>query len=160
MFGAIKPNLGQKSEALADLVQDLLVRRGLKADLAALTLDEETTYGGTNLPRSVAERIGFTRALIKRPDIFVLNKVLGSYDEETRFNASLRLRQEMPDATIIYLEEEFRHPENFDLHVELSQGSVTQHQSADAAAERGEVVEPDLATKLQALEQTAFFCQP
>ena len=63
----------------------------------------------------------------------------------------------MPDATIIHLEEEFRHPDNFDLHVELSQGSVTQHQSADAAADGGEVVEPDLATKLQALEQTAFF---
>ena len=63
----------------------------------------------------------------------------------------------MPDATIIHLEEEFRHPENFDLHVELSQGSGTQHHSTDVAADRGEVVEPDLATKLQALEQTAFF---
>ena len=139
-----------------DLLEDILELAGRVVDTLFATFGSD----GTNLPRSVAERIGFTRALIKRPDIFVLNKVLGSYDEETRFRASLRLRQEMPDATIIYLEEEFRHPENFDLHVELSQGSVTQHQSADAAAERGEVVEPDLATKLQALEQTAFFCQP
>ena len=136
---------------------DLLVKRGLKAEVAALSLDEETTFGGENLPRSVAERIGLTRALIKRPDIFVLDRVLGSYDPETRFNASLHLRREMPNATIIYLEEEFRHPENFDLHIELSQGSLTQGVSGEGAVEADLRAEPDLATKLQLLEQTEFF---
>ena len=157
VFGVIHPGIGQRKETLSDIVTKLLVSRGHKTDLAALTLDEETTFGGANLPRRVAERIGFTRALIKRPDIFVLDQVLGSYDDETRFNASLRLRQEMPDATIIYLEEEFRHPESFDLFVELSQASVTQGQHPEQSTEDQSLVEPGLASKLKALEQTEFF---
>ncbi len=157
VFGVIKTGIGQRKDILTDVVIELLIARRLKAELAALTLDEETTFGGANLPRNVAERIGFTRALIKRPDIFVLDKVLGSYDDETRFNASLRLRQEMPNATIIYLEDAFRYPENFDLYVELSQGKITQGALEHSNTKDDLLQEPDLATKLQALEKTAFF---
>ena len=159
IFGVINKDVGARAELLLNSVAATLVEQGLKGDLAALTLDEETTLGGTNLPPRIVERIAFTRAAIKRPDIFVLDKVLGSYDDETRFDASIRLRQEMPEATIIYLEDSFRHPENFDVYAELRQGRIVQGEMDTALIQDAELAlsAPDLATKLQSLEQTVFF---
>ncbi len=59
----------------------------------------------------------------------MLDRVLSSYDDDTRFNALRRLPEEMPEATIIFLDDSVRHPEHFDLYIELSQGRIT-HGSA------------------------------
>jgi hypothetical protein len=157
IFGRLTRGNSARGEEARKIVMQALEGRNLKRKLATLTFDEPTTAGGANLPAQFAERIAFIRAAVKRPDILVLNKVLASYDEETRFAASIRLRQELPDATIIYLEDSFRHPENFDLHVELQQGKI----SLTAPDETPETSQPgssaDFATKLQALEQAEFF---
>lgn len=156
-FGLVDTGAGARADDLRELVIDALTDNGLKIPVARLSLNEETTLGGSNLARNLIERIAFTRAAIKRPDIFVLNKVLASYDQDVRRDASQRLRLEMPEATIIYLEEQFDHPENFDLYLELRQGRITVGGAKAEAAPETEITEPDLATKLQVLEETPFF---
>lgn len=159
VFGVINSEVGARAELVSNTVAATLSELGLKTDLAALTLDEETTLGGANLPPRIVERIAFTRAAIKRPDIFVLDTVLNSYDADTRIAASIKLRQEMPEATIIYIEDSFRHPENFDVYVELRNGRLIQGETEQASVEEADTASaaPDLATKLQSLEQTVFF---
>ena len=157
IFGVVDKNAAHRSIELQDVVIDTLVKHGYKSYLAGSTLIEETTFGGTNLPRKMLENIGFVRAAIKRPDIFILDKVLAGYDDSTRFQASIRLRQEMPNATIIYLEEGFRHPENFDVYMELNHGDYKLGTGVSSLEEIKDETETDLVIKLQALEQTEFF---
>lgn len=157
LFGMIDRDAGKRADDVEDAVIDYLVDQGLKAQIVGLTLKEPTALGGTNLPRKLVEKIGFIRAAIKRPDIYVLNSVLSSYDPETRINASIRLRQEMPNATLIYLEDEFVRPENFDVHIEISKGQLISGSGHQTGAATEDPEETDLAAKLQALEQTEFF---
>ncbi len=157
IFGVVDKNSAHRSIELHDVVINTLVKQGYKSYLAGSTLIEETTFGGTNLPRKMLENIGFARAAIKRPDIFVLDKVLAGYDDSSRFQASIRLRQEMPNATIIYLEEGFRHPENFDVYMELNHGGYKLGTGVSSLDEVKVETETDLAIKLQASEQTEFF---
>ncbi|WP_281954325.1 cyclic nucleotide-binding domain-containing protein, partial [Pseudophaeobacter arcticus] len=65
-----------------------------------------------------------TRAAIKRPDVLILDRALASHDSDSRLRTRDRLRALMPATTMIFLEEEFRHPERYDLFVEIHEGHI------------------------------------
>ena len=67
------------------------------------------------------------------------------------------MRKELPDTTIIYLEEEFRHSENFDVFVELQHGNIKQAFDNIPKVDAQQDSSADLARMLQVLEQTEFF---
>ncbi len=156
IFGKLSDTAGAKVEALTDLVASTLLEAGLKRLVAELIYDEPTGLGGAKLPARFAERLAFTRAAIKRPDILVLDRALASYDPETRISASIELREEMPKATLIYLEERFERPENFDVYIELLHGRIKSSETGDAKPPDN-IASTDLAEKLAAMAKADLF---
>lgn len=157
LYGTLDRSSGQRADALLNQVSKICDAANLKSDIARLTLQEETTFGGSNLPTSITERLAFTRAAIKRPNIFVLNKALASYDQTIRLAASRRLREELPEATLIYLEESFESPENFDIYLQFQDGKFINDAMPQPKDKEEQMEPPDLASKLLSLEQTEFF---
>jgi ABC-type multidrug transport system fused ATPase/permease subunit len=157
LFGKFAGENPARADQIREIVANTLKDNNLKRDVSALTYGEPTNLGGTNLPADIAEGIAFTRACLKRPNILVLNKILSSFDDDIRFAASILLREEMPTATIIYLEDSFRHPENFDVYIEMQNGRIntTAHQTSETTTLESK--DPDIAIKLRTLEENTFF---
>ena len=100
--------------------------------------------------------MAFTRATIKKPDILILENALASYDMKTQVAVYKRLRELLPDTTVVYLNDQFENPGAFDMYVEIRQGRVISD-GGPVAVEEDSAASADLTRKLRALEQTPLF---
>ena len=155
IYGKVARGAGAKTQKLRDLVSAVLVEHGLTQLTSLVTLDIPTAIGGANLDITVRERVAFARAVIKRPDILVLNQALASHGREERQATRERLRELLPDATLIFLEEEFSSPENFTQIVQVDGGRIAETPSTERE-EAGDF-DADLYEKLRMLERTDLF---
>jgi len=88
-FGRVARQAGPKGDKLHDLLGSLLA--------------------------ATHERLAFIRAAMRKPDILVLDNALQSQEATERVAFRDRVRDLLPEATIIYLEPRVERPEDFDL---------------------------------------------
>ncbi|MEL6617310.1 MAG: ABC transporter transmembrane domain-containing protein [Pseudomonadota bacterium] len=153
LYGRVSMVAGAKAEVIEDLVAELIVEAGLRRYVAETIFDISTGIGGTNLPTIFHERVAFSRAGIKRPDIMVLDRALASHSSELRDKTRTALADLMPDATLIFLEESFNDPDNYDLFVEIKDGRIDGVQIQEEDEEEGD----DLNRKLRVIARTDLF---
>ena len=156
LFGKVCSTSGAKMNLLREAVGGVLIDAGLKSQIAGLIYDVPTGLGGTNLPPLFAERLAFIRATIKRPDILILDHALASYGKNVRATAAKKLRELIPEATLIFLDDKFEHPENFDVYVELKHGRIKDGET-DGIELGDNIASADLLKKLRALATTDLF---
>jgi len=156
IFGKTRSGTAAKANVLREIVADTLLEAGIKTLVSELIYDFPTGLGGTNLPSIYTEHMSFCRAAIKRPDILILNQAMVSFDKKSRIAMFTELRKVLPNTMLIYLEDSFRHPKNFDFYIELENGSVKSKETIRAAD--GEIfASADLSKKLFALGKTDLF---
>ncbi len=157
IFGQISRVAGAREALIEDIIVDVLSKHGLRRLAAQTILDLDTSLGGANLPAIFRERVAFSRAGIKKPDILIFENSLASHDTESRERIGKRISRLMPDTTIIFIERTITNPENFDLFVEIVggriDGSVQQDKGLNMDARR------DLNRKIEAITKTDLFGQ-
>lgn len=156
IFGRISSLAGAKEKLIEDIVVDVLSKHGLRRLVAQSIYDVVTTSGGDNLPAVFRERLSFSRAGIKKPDILLLRNALASHDNKARILTRDRISDLMPNATKIFLENNFPNPESYDLFVEIIDGRI------DGIAQKEPVDEnarQDLNRKLSVIAQTDLFAK-
>jgi ABC-type multidrug transport system fused ATPase/permease subunit len=156
IFGKITDSAGPRAEDIRARVSDVLAEAGVKSLVMRLMYDLPIALGGANLPAMFAEPLAFARAVIKRPDILVLDNALASFDAETRRDVFVELRNLLPEVTIIHLADRLPDGMDFDLALEIRQGRLTTGESRDES-EEDSAARADLNRKLRALEQSDLF---
>nr|WP_174820058.1 cyclic nucleotide-binding domain-containing protein [Ruegeria arenilitoris] len=156
LFGKVSQIGGARSDEVRKVIADVLTENGARPLVVELIYDVPVALGGQNLPAALAEPLAFTRATIKKPDILILENALASYGMDTQVAVFRNLRELLPDATIIYLNEQFKNPGAFDMFVEIRQGRVVSDQ-VPSDVEGDSAASADLTRKLRALEQTPLF---
>ncbi|MEO0623474.1 MAG: ABC transporter transmembrane domain-containing protein [Pseudomonadota bacterium] len=156
IYGKIAFAAGVGEAKLRDLVTEVLIEAGLKEAIAATIFDVETGLGGSNLPPVAHERIGFVRAAIKRPDILVLDRALASHSQEERARTRNRLRELMPETTLVFLEEKISRPDQYDLFLEIEDGRLVTDSDVEPETAADGVSDP-LEKKLRELEKVSLF---
>lgn len=156
IFGKTRSGAAAKANVLREIVADTLLEAGIKTLLSELIYDFPTGLGGANLPSLYAEHMAFLRASIKRPDILILNQAMASFDDKSRIAMTMELRKVLPNTTLIYLEDSFQHPENFDVYIELENGRIKSKETIRAVDDE-KSASADLSKKLLALETIDLF---
>ncbi|MEO0380763.1 MAG: ABC transporter transmembrane domain-containing protein [Pseudomonadota bacterium] len=155
LFGKMAEGAGTKGEEVRRIVVQVLTEEGFSPLVLELVFDVPIALGGANLPAIFAEPLSISRATIKRPDVLILDKVMSSYDPETREALVENLRRLLPDSIIVFLNDTFEDDSVFDLHFEIQQGRLVGAEGARAEADTE--VGADLARKLDALSRTPLF---
>ncbi|MEM7438349.1 MAG: cyclic nucleotide-binding domain-containing protein [Pseudomonadota bacterium] len=154
IYGRISAVAGGREQEVIDLVVDVIREHDLQRDVAQSIFWLETSIGADNLPKVFRERMAFSRAAIKRPDVFILHNALSSYNAENRSKLRSRLRDLMPNTTKVFIEKEFNNPSDYDLFVEIKDGRID-------GGTRSEVIDEDaksdLGMKLSAISQAELF---
>ena len=156
LFGKVSQIGGARTDEARKLIVAVLAEHGARSMVVELVYDVPVALGGQNLPAVFAEPLAFTRATIKKPDILILENALASYDMETQEAVYKNLRELLPDATVIYLNDQFENPGEFDMYVEIRQGRVVTDE-VPTDIEGDGAASADLGRKLRALEQTPLF---
>jgi ABC-type multidrug transport system fused ATPase/permease subunit len=87
-------------------VKKIIIESGLEGPMRLLIADVLVESGGENLAAVTKERLSLARALIRKPDIIILDRVLYSNQNQERLSALERVRMLLPEATIIIMERE------------------------------------------------------
>lgn len=124
IFGRVSMMAGARVEEIHQIIARLLDENGLRRAVAEIIYDMPSGLGGAKLPTVIQERAAFSRAGIKRPDILILDKALASHDSKSRAKTRARLRELLPQTTIIFMEDSFASPDNYDLFVEIKDGRI------------------------------------
>ncbi len=155
IFGRVSRVAGSREAKIEDIVVEVLSKHNLRRLAAESIHDLVTSSGGSNLPAVFKERIAFSRAGIKKPDILILANSLASHDSDERAKMRERVTKLMPDTTIIFIEKQIRNPERYDMYVEIVDGridgGVKQEVRQDSDARQ------DLDRKISALAKTELF---
>ncbi|NUH64073.1 cyclic nucleotide-binding domain-containing protein [Sulfitobacter sp. S0837] len=155
IFGRISILAGAREKQVEDIVVDVLSEHGLKGLIAQSIFDLPTTQGGENLPSMFRERISFSRAGIKKPDVLILQNAMANHDSDMRSRMRERISELLPDATKIFIEKHFSNPEYYDLFVEIEDGRI------DGAAREEETLDEDarrdLNRKLRTVAEAELF---
>ncbi|MEM9031287.1 MAG: ABC transporter ATP-binding protein/permease, partial [Pseudomonadota bacterium] len=157
IYGRISSMAGAREKKVEEIVVKVFNEHGLRRRAAQSIFDLETTQGGENLPAVFRERIAFSRAGIKRPDILILGNALASHDAEARAAMRARISDLMPDATKVFIESKFHNPDAYDLHIEISEGRVDGATRVEEPQDDG--MRQDLARKLKVVADTELFSE-
>jgi len=155
LYGKVADGAGTRGDELRRIVVQVLAEEGVSPLVLELVFDVPIALGGANLPALFAEPLSISRATIKRPDILVLDKVMSSYDAETREALIGNLRALLPQSILIFLNDGFEDEGVFDMHFEVQQGRLVGAEGA--RAESDSEVGADLARKVEALSRTPLF---
>ena len=153
-FGRVARKAGLISDKLHDLLGALLEEHGLRSEVAGLIGDVPLTAGGTNVSAPMHERLAFIRAAIRKPDILVLDHALQSQEASERIAFRDRVRDLLPEATIIHLEPRIARTEDFDQVFDIADGKLADYETMEIADTEGQT---DLSRKIKALGRTAIF---
>ncbi len=155
IFGRISSMEGSRKRLIEDVVVDVLRENGLRRQAAQSIYDLVTTRGGDNLPTVFRERLAFSRAGIKKPDILILGNAIASHNAEARAAMRERIRNLMPDTTMIFIEREFSNPDNYDMFVEIVDGRIVKTEKTDDESDTPE--RKDLNRKIEVIARTELF---
>lgn len=155
IFGRISKMAGARENMIEDIIVDVLSEHGLRRLAAESIYDLVTSSGGDNLPAVFRERVAFSRAAIKKPDILILANSLASQDSETRSRLRDSVSKLMPDTTKIYIENQFINTDNYDLFVEIVDGRIDGGARQDAAQDAD--ASQDLNRKIDEIAKTELF---
>lgn len=158
IYGRVMAQAGNKAELVREIVSDVLAKNDLRRLVAETIFDLPTGLGGANLPAVFQERAAFSRAGIKRPDVLVLDKAIASHDAENRRQMRGALRQLLPNSTLIFMEDNFENPTEYDLYIEIKNGRIdgVQTPETDLVPDGGS---DDLRQKLRAISGTETFAK-
>lgn len=124
IYGRVSMMAGARAEEIEDAVAEVLSENGMRQRVTSVMYDLPTGLGGTNLPTVFQERAAFSRAAIKRPDILILDQALASHDAESRRQTRMKLRDLLPNATMIFMEDRFEHPDAYDMFIDIRNGRI------------------------------------
>ncbi len=156
LYGRVSAIAGARAEEIEDIVANLMIEKDLRRRVAETIFDLPTGLGGANLPTVFHERVAFSRAGIKRPDILVLDQALASHDAKARQATRQALRGLLPHSTLIFMEEKFENPDAYDVFVEINNGRIDGVQILDGE-EDDDGTSRDLRRKLRVIGQTDLF---
>lgn len=155
LFGRISTLAGAREKQVEDVVVAVIKEQGLQRLVAESIYDLATSTGGRNLPAVFRERIAFSRASIKKPEILILQNSLASHNSESREGVREGVSQLMPDTTTIFIETNPINADNYDVYVELIGGRVNSTDLSDVSVDGD--ARQDLDQKIDSISNTDLF---
>lgn len=157
LYGRLPRMADAQQDVICDLMADLLARHDLRQAVAETFWDMPSGRGGGSLPGIALERAAFSRAALKRPDVLILDKALASHDPASRARTRAKLRTLLPEATMIFMEDSFTNPTDYDMHIEIDGGRIDglDQGPLDAQADGSS----DLRRKLRVISRNDLFAR-
>ena len=153
IYGRFSSMAGLQADRVQEIVTEVLVKHDLKRQVSVNLFDVPTAIGGANLPAAFQERAAFGRAAIKRPDVMVFNQTMGGQEQANHAQIRNRLHDLLPDTTLIFIQDSFPNPEEFDVYAEIREGRL------DGAGQDDDDpnVSDDLRRKLRIISRNELF---
>ncbi len=139
LFGRLAFGRAQAAETVGEATREVLDSLNLRNAVIEVGLEHEVGVGGKRLNATQRQKLAVARALIKKPDVLIVNEALGGMDEVTQ----TRILRQVLDASqgrgVIWALQRAEAAQNFGSVLVMDEGRLVRQGSfeeiTDAAAE-------------------------
>jgi ABC-type multidrug transport system fused ATPase/permease subunit len=142
LFGKIAYGEADAPLRVPAVLSEVLDTLALRAMVIDVGLDYQVGSGGSRLSPAQRQRAAIARALLKRPDLLILNEATAALDGQAQAKVTQGLQQEMAGRGLIWVLHRASLARNFDRVLVMSGGKLQ---------EQGRIADLDNKTSLTAL---------
>jgi len=124
LFGKIAYGEADATGRILQVVGEVLDEMSLRSAIIDVGLDYHVGTAGSRLSPAQRQRAGIARALLKRPDLLILNEATAALDGSAQAKVSEGLRQEMAGRVLIWVLHRASLARNFDRVLVMSGGRL------------------------------------
>ena len=129
LFGRLAYGQARAEEIVGRAVTEVLDQLGLRATVIEVGLDYEVGIGGNRLSAAQRQKIGLGRALLKRPDILIVNDALAVLDGGSQARLLRRVLERRKGRGVIWTLQRPEAAENFDRVLVMDEGRLVEQGS-------------------------------
>jgi ABC-type iron transport system FetAB ATPase subunit len=102
LFGKLVYGKAHAAQKIGDIIAELVAALGLREIVIEAGLDFPAGIGGTRLTAVQRQKVALARAVLKRPDILILNESTASFDGPSQAHVLMSLIEEFAGRTLIW----------------------------------------------------------
>jgi ABC-type multidrug transport system fused ATPase/permease subunit len=137
LFGKVAFGQAQAEARIATLITEALEQLGLVDRVVEAGLASPTGGGGSRLSAMQRQKLALARAVIKRPDVFILDNPLGSFDSREQVLVRDALLDYFADKGVFWALQNPAWAQYFDRILVLEGGRLVEHGAYDELAREG-----------------------
>jgi len=126
LFGTVAFDAAQGAARVQSLVTQVLDRMELHAAVSEVGLDYQVGSGGSRLTGAQRQKLAIARAIVKRPDLLILNEAMASLDPSAQQQILAGLQEQCKDVAMIIVLQRARFARHFDHVVVMEAGQVVE----------------------------------
>ncbi|MFO1153157.1 MAG: ABC transporter transmembrane domain-containing protein [Rhodospirillales bacterium] len=145
LFGKIDAGRPFAQRKIGALITEVIEELGLRQAIANLGLDFDVGIGGSRLSATQRQKIAVARALLKRPDLLILDRALAALDPMTQPAVLNKVLGAVPGGVVCVMNSS-ENSESFDRMIVMENGRIAEQGLVkDLREARGTVVAADTA---------------
>jgi energy-coupling factor transporter ATP-binding protein EcfA2 len=129
LFGKIAYGESDAPVRIPTIVAEVIDALSLRQTVIDVGLDYNVGTGGSRLSSAQRQKAGIARAVLKRPDLLILNEATSALDGQEQSKVSKGLKDEFADRGIIWVLHRASLARNFDRILVLSNGRLEEQGS-------------------------------
>ncbi len=131
LFGRFAYGRANSEERVGEVLFEIAHEGGLYEGLVALGLESQVGVGGSRMSQTLRQKIALVRALIKNPDLLVVDEGLSALDRETRESVINFLTGQNDNTSVVWVDGDEQDVEKFDTFLHMSNGKLVKRRSAN-----------------------------
>jgi putative ABC transport system ATP-binding protein len=129
LFGRLAYGQAKAEETVGRAVTEVLDQLGLRTTVIEVGLDYQVGIGGNRLSAAQRQKIGLGRALLKRPDILIVNDALAVLDGGSQARLLHRVLERRKGRGVIWTLQRPEAAESFDRVLVMDEGRLVEQGS-------------------------------
>lgn len=126
LFGRLVFGQAQSAQKVGAVLSEVIESLGLKPRVIAVGLGYNVGAAGKKLAIAQRQKVGIIRALLKRPQLVILNNTVSAFDEPSQRRLIQRVRDDLRDAAVICVTNTPALARNFDRVAVMVNGRIAE----------------------------------
>ncbi|HTR84679.1 MAG TPA: ABC transporter transmembrane domain-containing protein [Reyranella sp.] len=137
LFGRLVYGQAQAETRIGTLIAEVLAELDLRDSVIEAGLEYNVGVAGKRLPATQRQKLGIARALIKRPQLLVVNEAVAVFDGRTQDRIRDNILKEANGRGVIWIANRPGQAEPFDQIVVMQSGRIAAHGTPQELASKG-----------------------
>ncbi len=147
LFGRIAHGQAQAQEIVGRAVTEVLADLGLRETVIEVGLDYQVGVGGKRMSTIQRQKLGLARALLKQPDILIVNEALAIMDGATQSRLLEKILASRKGRGVVWTLQRASMADHFDRLVVMKSGRVIEQGDVDELRRPGSLFSEMLAAE-------------
>ena len=126
LFGKLAYGQAQAASRVGQVVTEVLDRLGLRPVVLEVGLDFPVGIGGSRLTQAQRQKLAVARALLRRPDLLILNQAISALDGSSQGRLLPAVIEEMDGRALVWVLSRVQWAKNFDRVIVVKGGRIVE----------------------------------